>query len=324
MGAFRRLATAVGVVAALAAGTAHAEEYPAKPIRIVVPFSAGGATDVFARALGQKLNDAWKQPVVVENRPGAGGNIGANTVAKAAPDGYTLLMGAIGTNAVNASLYRDMPYDTAKDFQPITQVASVPMVVVVHPSLPVQSIGDLITYAKANPGKINAGHGGIGASQHLGVILFESMTGAKMEPIVYKGSAAILPDLLSGLVQVTFGDPINLLPHVNSGALRAIATTTAKRSASVPDLPTVAEAGVPGYAAAAWYGLFAPAGTPAPIVAKLHGETVKHLKNPEIVARFRELGAEPVGSTPEEFASFIRSEMDRWGKVIHMAGIRAE
>lgn len=313
----------IAALVALLTLPALADDYPAKPIHIVVPFSPGGATDVLARAIGQKLNEAWGQPVVVENRPGAGGNIGANAVAKAPADGHTLLMGAIGPNAVNASLYADMPYDTLRDFQPVTQVASVPMLVVVHPSLPVKSVGDLVAHAKASPGKLNAGIGGIGASQHLALVLFEDMAGTKMETVTYKGFAPMIPDLLNGLVHVTFGDPVSLMSHVSSGKLRAIAVTSAQPTSLAPGLPPVAET-LPGYEATAWYGILAPAGTPTPVVTKLHAEIARQLQEPAMKERFRALGAEPVGSDPAEFTQLIRAEMERWGAVVKRAGIRAE
>ena len=308
----------------LAAGTAHAQTYPERPIKIVVPFGPGGATDVLARTMGQKFAEAWGQPVVVENRTGAGGNIGADLVAKAAPDGYTLLMGAIGTNAVNQFIYPKMPYDTEKDFAPITQVARVPMLLVVHPSLPVKSVKELIAYAQANPDKINFASGGIGASQHLAGELFKSMTGVKLVHVAYKGAQASVNDVLAGQAQITFGDMISFLPHAKAGKVRPIAVTTAKRAAVVPDLPTIAEAGVPGYEATAWYGLFAPAGTPAPVVAKLSTEAIRILKTAEVAERVANLGAEPVASTPAEYADFLRAEMARWGKVVRSAGIRSE
>ncbi len=308
----------------LVAGTAHAQTYPERPIKIVVPFGPGGATDVLARTMGQKFAEAWGQPVVVENRTGAGGNIGADLVAKAAPDGYTLLMGAIGTNAVNQFIYPKMPYDTEKDFAPITQVARVPMLLVVHPSLPVKSVKELIAYAQANPDKINFASGGIGASQHLAGELFKSMTGVKLVHVAYKGAQASVNDVLAGQAQITFGDMISFLPHAKAGKVRPIAVTTAKRAAVVPDLPTIAEAGVPGYEATAWYGLFAPAGTPAPVVAKLSTEAIRILKTAEVAERVANLGAEPVASTPAEYADFLRAEMARWGKVVRSAGIRSE
>jgi tripartite-type tricarboxylate transporter receptor subunit TctC len=308
----------------LAANPALAQTYPERPIKIIVPFGPGGATDVLARTLGQKLSDTWGQPVVIENRTGAGGNIGADLVAKATPDGYTLLMGAIGTNAVNQFIYAKMPYNTEKDFAPITHVARVPMLLVVHPSLPVHSVRDLIAYAQVNPDKLNFASGGIGASQHLAGELFKSMTGVKLVHVAYKGAQASVNDVLAGQAQITFGDMISFLPHAKAGKVRPLAVTTARRSPVVPDLPTISEAGVGGYEATAWYGFFAPAATPAPIVAKLSVESVRILKSPDVAQRVENLGAEPVASSPAEFSEFLKSEMVRWGTVVRTAGIKAQ
>lgn len=298
-----------------------ASEYPNRPIKIVVPFSPGGATDILARMIADQMRTDWKATVVVENILGASGNIGANTVAKAEPDGYTLLMGAIGTNAVNAALFPNMPYDTATAFAPISQVARLPMVLAVHPSVPANSVQELIATAKAKPGFYNHGSAGKGASQHLASVLFETMTGIKFEHVFYRGAAAMVPDLLSGRIHLSFGDMASLITHVQSSKLRALAVTAAQRTSLLPDVPTIAEAGVPGYDAAAWYGMFAPAGTPVDIIAKVNDEIVRSLKDPAILERFRTLAAEPVGSTPEEFAAFVRHEMQRWAKVVQQAGL---
>lgn len=319
-----RRAQAALLTLALAAGSALAQTYPDKPIRLVVPFAPGGATDVLARTLADKFTETWGRQVVVDNRTGAGGTIGADAVAKAAPDGYTLLMGAIGTNAVNAFIMQKMPYDTARDFAPIIHVARVPMLLVVHPSLPVKSVKDLLALAAAQPGKLNFASGGVGASQHLAGEMFKSMTGANMVHIAYKGAAASVNDVLAGQAQLTFGDMVAYLPHAKAGRVRPLAVTTAKRSAAVPDLPTVAEAGVPGYEATAWYGLFAPAGTPVEIVNKLNAESARILRTPEVANRVAALGAEPVAGTPAEFGEFIRNEMSRWSKVVRSAGITAQ
>ena len=300
------------------------ESYPSHSILLIVPFTGGGATDVLARLIAERLRAAWGQPVIVENRPGASGNIGANAVAKASPDGYTLLMGAIGTNAVNAALYDPMPYDTAKDFAPITQVAQLPMVVTVSPDLPVRSVADLLKLAREKPKFLNHGSAGMGSSQHLASVLFESMTGTKFEQIFYHGGAAVVPDLLTGRIQVSFGDMVALVPYIKSGKLRAIAVTSKRRSALLPDVPTLDEAGIKGYSAVAWYGMFAPAGTPRSIVQKLNAEIVRSLYASDVIKQFTALGAEPVGSTPEEFQSFVLSEMARWARVIHDAGLHLE
>lgn len=316
-----------GLLAAQAAlpGAAHADpSYPNRTIRIVVPFSAGGATDVLARVIGEHLQKSWGQTVIVENRTGSGGNIGAASVAKADPDGYTILMGAIGPSAVNASLYKSMPYDTAKDFAPITQVATLPMLLVVHDSTKVNNVKDLVARAKSGKDKLNIGTAGVGASQHLAALLFENMTGVKFENVGYKGASAMVPDLLSGAVHLTFGDIVSLSPHLKNKQLKVIAVTTEKRSPTFPDIPTIAESGVPGYTAAAWYGLFAPAGTPPAIVEKIQKEVANYLKTPAAAERMKSLGAEAVGSDPETFRKFVLSEMDRWGKVVSAAGIKLD
>jgi tripartite-type tricarboxylate transporter receptor subunit TctC len=291
---------------------------------MIVPFSPGGATDVLARLIGERLKESWKQPVVIENRLGASGNIGANAVAKAPPDGYTLLMGAIGTNAVNAALFESMPYDTARDFAPVTQVARLPMLLAVHPSVPAKTAGELVALAKEKPGSLNHGSAGKGASQHLAALLFEAKTGTKLEHVFYRGAAAMVPDLLSGRVHLTFGDMASILPYVKSGELRALAVTTAQRSPLLPDVPSLAEAGIPGYEAAAWYGMFAPAGTPRPILDKLNAEVVRIIRAPDMLERLGTLGAEPVGSQPDAFAGFVRDEMQRWGAIVRQAAVKPD
>jgi len=316
------LAAAGGMAASLAAPAFAANTYPSRPIRFVVPFSAGGATDILARLIAEHLRSAWNVPVVVENIVGASGNIGSFAVARAEPDGYTLLMGAIGTNAVNASLFDKMPYDTATAFAPISQVAQLPMALVVHPSVPAKSVAELIALAKQKPKSLNHGSAGKGASQHLASVLFESMTGTQFEQVFYRGAAAMVPDLLSGRVQLSFGDLGSLRPHIQSGAVRPLAVTTSKQSPLLPKLPTISEA-VPGYDVAAWYGMFAPARTPPAVVAKINAEVIASLKTPTILERLESIGAEPVGSSPEAFAAFVRNEMQRWAKVVEAAGIKA-
>lgn len=313
-------------LAALATGRRATgdDSYPSRPIHIIVPFSAGGATDVLARLIGEELRKRWNQPVVIENRVGASGNIGAAAVAKAAPDGYTLLMGAIGTNAVNAALFDNMPYDTATAFAPVTQVASLPMVVVLHPSVPIGSVAELAAHVKEKPGALTHGAAGKGASQHLASLLFETLTGGKFLQVFYRGAAALVPDLLTGRINLTFGDMASLMPYVTSGQIRAIAVTTKRRSPQLPDIPTVAEAGVPGYEATAWYGVFAPAGTPPSIVAKLRDVIANILREPRVAASLLTFGAAPVGSTPDEFRAFVLSEMKRWGKIVRGADVKAD
>ena len=304
--------------------TAHAQSFPSKPMKIIVPFAPGGSTDVMARMMAEGLSTRLGQQVVVDNKAGAGGNIGADLVAKSPPDGHTLVMGSIGTHATNSLIYPQMPYDSEKDFAPVTQVAAVSLVLVVHPSLPVKSVKELIALLEKEPDRYNYASGGIGASQHLAGELFKYMTKTKMLHVPYKGSAGALSDMLSGRVPIMFADLPLVLSHVQSGGLRALAVGDAKRSPALPNVPTVAESGVPGYAANAWYGLFAPANTPQPIVAKLQTEVAAILQQPAVRKRMTELGATPIGSTPAEFRKFQLSEMKRWKEVVDSANIRAE
>jgi tripartite-type tricarboxylate transporter receptor subunit TctC len=301
-----------------------ADNYPSKQILIIVPFAPGASTDISARTVAQKLSESWKQQVIVENKAGASGVIGADFVAKAAPDGYTLVMGAIGTHATNVHILKKMPYDTLNDFAPVVHVMSVTLVLVVHPSLPVNSVKELIDYAKKNPGKLNYASGGIAASQHLAGELFKSMTGTDMLHVPYKGSANSLSDLLGGQVQLMFADMPLVLSQIQAGKLKALAVADEKRSPVLPDVPTVSEAGVPGYKSFAWYGLFAPAKTPREIVLKLNQEVNKILTLNDVKERLAGLGAHPVGGSPEDFRRFQESEMTRWGKVIKEAKIEME
>lgn len=318
----RRLALAVAMV--LTAGGAFAQAWPSKPVTMVVPFPAGGTTDIVARLAAQKLSEAWGQPVIVDNRAGAGGNIGSAMVAKAAPDGYTLLMGTVGTHAINASLYEKMPYDVVKDFAPITNVAAVPNMLVINPALPVNSVKELIDYGKKNPGKLNMASSGNGTSIHLSGELFKVMTGVQMEHIPYKGSAPALTDMMGGQVQVMFDNMPSALPHVKSGKLKALAVTTLTRSPAVPDLPTIDEAGVKGFEAASWFGLLAPAGTPKEIVAKVQADIAKAMKTTDLTEKMAQQGAVAVGNTPDEFAAYIRQELAKWEKVVKASGAKAD
>jgi tripartite-type tricarboxylate transporter receptor subunit TctC len=321
---FRMLAAAA-LAAAQAVVPVHAQDaFPARPMKIVVPFAPGGSTDVTARIVAEGLTSRLQQQVVVENKAGAGGNVGADLVAKAAPDGHTLVMGSIGTHATNSLIYPQMPYDTLKDFEPVTQVAAVTLVLVVHPSLKVGSVRELVALLEKQPDHYNYASGGIGASQHLAGELFKYMTKTRMSHVPYKGSAGALNDLLAGRVPIMFADLPLVVSHVHSGSLKALAVGDARRSPTLPDVPTVAEAGVPGYTAAAWYGLFAPARTPAPVVAKLQTEVAAIVQQPEVRKRFAELGAVAVGSKPAEFREFQRAEMARWKDVVRAASIRME
>ncbi len=309
---------------AVSATAAFAQAYPSKPVRIVVPFPAGGTTDILAREAGQRLTQALGQPFVVDNRPGAGGNIGAELVAKSPPDGYTLLMGTVGTHAINASLYSRMPYDHVRDFAPVILVAGVPNVLVVNPSVPVHSVQELIAYAKANPGKLNFASSGSGTSIHLAGELFKVMTGVQMSHVPYKGSAPALADLAGGQVQLMFDNLPSSLQLIKAGKLRALAVTSAQRSSALPDLPTVAEAGLPGFEATSWFGLLAPAGTPPDVIAKINAEVAHWLASPEAKDKLASLGAIAAGGSPEDFARHIAAETAKWQKVVKASGARVE
>jgi tripartite-type tricarboxylate transporter receptor subunit TctC len=309
---------------ALAPAVAIAQSaYPAKPIRLVVPFPPGGATDVVARSIGQKLSDALGQPVVVENKAGASSNIGSEFVARSAPDGYTLLLGTIA-NATNMTYYPRMTYDTLRDLVPITQTMSAPSILVVHPSLPVKNLQELLAYARANPGKLSFASSGAGGSPHLAGEMLKLRAGIDMVHVPYKGAGPALQDTLAGNVQVAFKTSLSAVPHIQSGKLRGIAVAANKRVAQLPDVPTMAEAGMPDFEVSSWNGLLAPAGTPKEIVDRLYAETAKALRSPDLIERFAAQGAEPVGSSPEEFRAYIRAEVEKWGKVIKAAGISAE
>ena len=298
--------------------------YPTKPIRLVVPFPAGGATDLLAREVSKHLTDAWGQSVVVDNRPGAGGNIGSELVAKSPPDGYTLEMGTVGTHAINASLYSKMPYDHVKDFVPVILVAGVPNVLVVNPSVPVNTVQELIAYAKANPGKLNFASSGSGTSIHLSGELFKVMAGVNMTHVPYKGSAPALAELIAGQVQLMFDNLPPSLPQIKAGKLRALAVTSARRAPALPDVPTVAEAGLPGFEASSWFGVLAPAGTPPAVVAKLNAEIAKWLMSPEAKEKLAGVGANIAGGTPEDFARHIQAETAKWAKVVKESGAKVD
>ncbi len=297
--------------------------YPSKPIRLVVGVPPGGTTDVVARIVGQKLAEQLGQPVVIDNRGGAGGNIGAEAVAKAAPDGYTLFLAVIGTMAINPSLYRDMPFDTLRDFAPISQLTSMPQVMLVHPSIPAKSVREFIAYAKSRPGKIDFASGGNGTATHLAGELFKAMSGTDLVHVPYKGNGPAMTDLVSGRVAVMFDQVFTGLPFVRSGKLRALGVTTARRSPAAPDIPTIAESGLPGYDVTTWHGLVAPAGTPREIVNRLHDEVVKALNSPEVRERFAANGIDPVSSTPEEFGAFMKAEIKKWSETVKAAGVTA-
>ncbi len=296
--------------------------YPDRPIKLVVPYTPGGVTDALARYVAKGLADRVGQPVVVENRGGGGANIGADVVAKSPADGYTLLMGSAATHAINSSLYKKLSYDHIKDFAPITQVAQVPNILVVHPSVPANNVRELIDYAKKNPGKLNFGSSGAGGTIHLSGELFKTMAGVDMVHVPYKGSAPAVSDLLGGQVQVMFDSSV--VPHVKSGKLKALAVTSANRSSALPDVPTMAEAGLPGYESTAWFGILAPVGTPEPILSKLHVELTAVLKDPATQQWMKAQGFDAIGDTPAQFAAYIRKETDKWSKVVKASGATAD
>ena len=318
------LAVLLGVVATVVASQVFAQAWPAKPIKWVVPFAPGGTTDILARTIGDKLAIALGQPVIIENKPGAGGGLGADFVAKAAPDGYTILGGTISTNAINASLYKDLPYDPVKDFIPITLIARVPNMLVVNNDVPVKTVAELIALMKKSPGKYTFASSGNGTSQHLSGELFKGMAGVDMQHIPYKGSPPALQDVMGGNVTMTFDNITTAWTLAKGGKLRALAVTTAKRSPAAPDVPTIAEAGVIGYEIGSWQGVFAPVGTPPAIVKRLNTEIVKIINSPEVQEKLLALGAEPVGNSTEEFTVFVKTEVVKWGDVVKKSGARVD
>jgi len=305
------------------AGMAFAQSYPSKPIKIVVPYPPGGFNDTLGRTLAAKFSEAWGQPAVVENKPGANTLIGSDFVAKSPPDGYTLLVVAFPF-AVTPSLIRNMPYDTLKDFAPVVLAAQSPNLLVVNPSLPVKSVGELIALAKAKPNSLSYASTGNGSSNHISMELFKSLAGVQIVHIPYKGSAPAVTDLLGGQVHLMFDNVPNVLPHVKAGKLVALGQTGVKRSPLISDIPTVAEAGVAGYEVTVWFGLVAPAGTPREVVQKLNAETLRILAMPDVRERFLAQGVEPAGGTPEQFGEHIRTQMAKWAKVVADAGVKAE
>ena len=319
----RRKLIALGLASTLPARLAYAQGYPARPVRMIVPYPPGGPTDVLARIVAVKLSEALGQAFAIDNKAGASGMIGAAEVAKAAPDGYTLL-GNASIHVINPSLYPKSTFDAIADFTPVTQLAGVPLILVVNNDLPVKSVRELIAYAKANPGKLNFASSGNAAAQHLAGESFKIAADVQMQHVPYKGSAPALTDLIGGQVQLMFDSMPSAMPHVKAGKLRPLAVTTAKRSAAVPDLPTVAEAGVPGYDISTWYGLWAPKGTSREITERIASETAKILKVPDVRERYAALGAEPVGSTPDEFAAYCRSELSKWAKIVRESGAKAD
>jgi tripartite-type tricarboxylate transporter receptor subunit TctC len=312
----------VAVAAVVAAPLARAQA-AGKPIHIVVTFTTGGAPDILARLIGERLSATWNQPVVIDNKPGAGGNTGADSVAKAPPDGSTIVVGTVGTHAINGALYSKMPYDMVKDFAPITLLATTPNLLVVHNDVPAKTLAELIALGKRE-GKMTFASAGSGTSIHVSGELFKTMTGIDMTHIPYKGRASAIPDLLGGRVTMMFDNMPSSLPLVKEGKLRALGVTSLKRSPAAPEIPTIAEQGLPGFEAVSWFALFAPAGTPRPVIDRLQGEVKKILALPEITKRLSEIGLDPVGSTPEELAAYQRAEIVKWAKVVKDSGAKVE
>ena len=296
-----------------------AQSYPAKPVKIVVAFTAGGTTDIMARTLAQRLSERYKQPFVIENKPGAGGNIGTEYALRAPPDGYTLIVNSVGPMAVNPTLYKSLPYDPLTDLVPVAQISDVPNVLVVHPSTGVKDVAGLVAYAKANPGKVNYASTGVGTSSHLAGYMLASRAGFEATHVPYKGAEA-LKDLLTGRVQVMFATIPSVIAHIKAGNLTAIAVSSARRSRSMPDVPTVAESGFPGFEAGSWFGVFAPRGTPREIVLELNRATNDFIAEKNVESRMIEEGADPVGGSPEKFGAFVRSEYEKWRAVVRESG----
>lgn len=317
----RILSLLAGTLALSLAVSASAQNYPSKPIRLVVTFPSAGAPDILARLFSEKAQ--LGQPVVVDNKPGAGGNIGADFVAKSPADGYTLVLGTVGTHSINGSLYEKMPYDMVKNFSPVSLIASAPNLLVVNNDVPVKTVPEFVAYLKANPDKLSFGSPGVGTSVHVSGELFKSMTGTKMTHVPYKGRQYAIPDLVGGSIQLMFDNMPSALPMARDGKIRAIAVTTAKRSSAAPEIPTIAES-IPGFEATTWFAMFAPAGTPKPVITKLNAEVQRVFRLPEVAERLKTLGLESVLSSPEELAAYQASEITKWTKVVKESGARAE
>lgn len=327
----RRFITLLGTVmlgsqlaAAQTASTNAAQAYPNRPIRAVVPLAPGGGTDTVARLVFSKLSELLGQQVVVDNRGGGGGIVGTELVAKASPDGYTILVGSITTNAVNPVLYKKLPYDHLRDFAAISMIGTVPNALVVHPSVPAKTMKEFLAYAKSNPGKVNYGSSGIGSATHLSMELIRSMAGIQMVHVPYKGAGAAVADVLSGQLQALCSSLAGLLPHIKSGRVRALGVTTTKRNAQLPDVPTIAESGLPGYEVTIWYGLYVPAATPKGIITKLNAATVKALDSADLRERLTLQGLDVASSTPDELTAFTKAETAKWAKVVKESGAQAE
>lgn len=301
-------------------GPAAAQPYPTKPIKFVVPYPPGGASDVTARILGQKLSEAYGQPVIIENRPGANGNIALDAVAKSAPDGYTIVMGNVGPNAINAGLYKTLPFDPIASFAPVTLTSTVPIVLLVNPSLPVKDAKDLVAYIKANPGKTNFASGGNGSATHLTAEMFKSMAGLDIQHVPYKGDAAAMTALMGGDVTMAFATIVAATPQIKGGRVKAIGIASKKRAGAFPDVPTISDSGLPGFESTSWGGVLAPAGTPPEIIASLHSQFVRILRMPDVAEKIAGLGADIVGSSSAEFGDYLKSEIAKWSGVIKTSG----
>ena len=317
------LASVLFLVLGLCLGSARAEGFPNKPVRMIVPFVPGGATDALARGLAQKLSEAWGQPVLVENKPGAGGNLGTEHVARAPADGYTMLM-AINSHTLNASLYSKLPYDPFKDFQPVSLFALAPNVVAARPNLPANNIAELVKLAQSQPGKITYGSAGNGSGSHLAGALFSNMAGVSMQHVPYKGVAQAVTDLICGQIDLSFSVYSVVDPHIRAGKLKALAVTSASRSPNAPNLPTVAEAGLKGFDVVSWFGVFVPARTPPAVVAAIHAQIANAARSPDLKQKFGAQGLDLVGNTPDEFAEYLRKDFAIWDKVIKTNGIKVE
>jgi tripartite-type tricarboxylate transporter receptor subunit TctC len=312
------------IIVCVVCGTAMAQGFPSRPVRLVVPFPPGAATDTLGRLLSQKMQESWGQSVVVDNKPGAGSIVGAETVAKAPADGHTLFMGHIGTHGANPALYAKLPYDPVRDFAPISLLVTIPNLVAVHPSVPASTIRELIDLAKARPGALNVGSPGISTSAHLIIALFRSITGAEMTHVPFKGTAAALQALGAGEVQVGFDTVTSVMPQARSGRVRVLAITSKERSAAAPDAPPLAEVGVPGFDVSTWFALFAPAGAPRSAIEKIGGETVRILQSRDVAERLQGMGMTIIASTPDQLASHVNAEIARWGKVVREANIKVD
>ena len=317
------LLTLALVATPFSAAQTSAASFPNKPLRIVVTFTTGGAPDIIARLLGERFTAAWGQPVIIDNKPGSGGNIGADFVAKSAPDGYTLVLGTVGTHSINGALYAKMPYDMVRDFTPVSLLATTPNLLVIHNDVPAKTLQELITVGKRD-GKMSFASPGSGTSVHVSGELFKSLTGIDMLHIPYKGRASAIPDLLGGRVTMMFDNMPSSLPLVREGKLRALGVTSLTRSPAAPDIPTIAEQGLPGFEAVSWFGMFAPAATPKPVVDKIQAEIQRILKSPEIAKKLTDIGLEPVGSSADELAAYQRAEIIKWAKVVKDSGAKVE